>query len=175
MSGRAHEGHLFLIGFMGVGKTTLGRELARRLELSFYDLDEQIEKRTGRRIPELFEERGEPMFREVETDVLREIARKNGPSVVATGGGTFILARNRDIIRSSGISIWLDVPVQDILERVGTGEQRPLWAGRERAMTLLERRLPYYRRADVRFHAENPSPEDTVDQLVRLLESRRLL
>jgi shikimate kinase len=168
------KAHLFLIGFMGVGKTTVGRDLASRLGVPFYDLDEYIERRSGKRVMEIFTEGGESKFRTMETEMLREIVEK-GPGVVATGGGTFTLSKNREIIRSSGISIWLDAATDKLLSRGEIGEHRPLWAGEENARALLEKRLPHYRQADVHFQMDIRNPAEAAKQLAKVLESRQLI
>jgi shikimate kinase len=159
----------FLIGFMGAGKTSVGRDLAKRLKIPFYDLDELIEKRLGKPIGEIFKEDGESVFRTAETRMLEEIAASD-PGVVATGGGAFTRPENREIIHSSGVSIWLDAPTELILERGGRGAHRPLWAGAEKAKILLDKRLPHYRMADVRFDVNTWSPEEAAEKLIKVLE-----
>lgn len=163
----------FLVGFMAVGKTTIGRDMARQLGVPFHDLDERIERRTGKRITEIFTKEGESVFRAIETEVLQQIVSE-GPGVVATGGGTFVNAENRAIIRSAGVSIWLDAPVDMVLERGNLSEHRPLWAGTDRAKALLEQRLQYYRLADIRFHLKTAVPQDAAEQLVEMLRSSHL-
>jgi shikimate kinase len=165
--------HVFLIGFMRVGKTTVGRDLADRLGVPFYDLDERIENLSGREIPEIFEKQDEATFRKIETGVLEDIAGQP-PGIVAAGGGTFTYPRNKAIIRSSGVSVWLDAPTETILERGETGARRPLWAGEEDVRALLEKRLPHYREADLHLRLDTGNPAVATDQLVKLLESHRL-
>jgi shikimate kinase len=159
----------FLIGFMGVGKTSIGRNLAKHLQLDFVDLDELIERESGKSIVEIFSKEGEKAFRRIETQMLHDVAQR-GPAVVSTGGGTFTKPENRDIIRSSGISIWLDAHPELIRSR-GVGSNRPLWRSAEQAMQLLEERTPYYGLADIRFELENWSPEEAAEQLVKILRS----
>ncbi len=159
----------FLIGFMGVGKTSVGGNLAKHLRLQFCDLDELIERESGKSIVEIFSMDGEETFRNLETQILREVAQKS-PVVVATGGGTFVKPENRDIIRCSGISIWLDAP-PDVILRRGAGSHRPLWNSAEQAMQLLEKRIPDYGLADIRFELKNWNPEEAAEQLVKILRS----
>ena len=168
MKDRLTVPRLFLIGFMGAGKSTVGRSLASRLGLPFYDLDTLIEERSGQTIQEIFAAAGESAFRRLETEILRQIVSE-GPGVIATGGGTFTLAENREIIQANGVSIWLDGPTDHIIERGGLGEHRPLWQGEEKARELLERRLPAYRQADLRFDLRESTPEKAAEHLAELL------
>ncbi len=170
MNGERQPRRFFLIGFMGVGKTSVGRNVASKLKIPFYDLDELIEERLGKPITEIFMEDGESAFRTEETRILKEIAASE-PGIVATGGGAFTRSENREIIRSSGVSIWLDAPTDLILERGGRGAHRPLWAGAEDARILLEKRLPHYRMADVRFDLNRWSPKEAAEQLIKVLEA----
>jgi shikimate kinase len=163
-----NKNRFFLVGFMGVGKTTVGRDLAGRLGVPFYDLDELIEKHTGMEIQEIFLRKGEEAFRELETRLLLDLLQRE-PGVIATGGGTFARPENRKIIRSAGMSIWLDAPAELILRRGGLGEHRPLWGGPEKARALLEQRLPYYREADLRFDLEGRRADEAAEHLARIL------
>lgn len=159
----------FLVGFMGVGKTTVGRELAARLGLPFYDLDQMIEERVGQKVAEIFAHSGEGAFRSLETEVLRELLKRE-PGVTATGGGTFARPENRTLIRAAGVSVWLDAPTGLVLERGASGEHRPLWGGPEKARALLEQRLTAYQQADLRFDLREWSAEEAGERLAELLE-----
>ncbi len=141
---------MFLVGFMGCGKTTVGRFLAERLEVPFVDLDEEIERAESATIPEIFERRGEVGFRATETRALADQVVKP-PSVVATGGGLFTVEANRrHIEQAGGCTVFLDVPWELIERRISaTAENRPLWREPARARLLYEARLPTYRLADV--------------------------
>ena len=140
----------FIVGFMGVGKSTVGRGVAKRLGVPFYDLDEEIEQDIGKKIHEIFAAVGEGSFRAIETERLREIVKRE-PGVIATGGGTFTRAENRGIIGSSGVSVWLDAPTELVIERGARGQHRPLWHSTEQIRALLDERLPDYSKADIRF------------------------
>ncbi len=141
----------FIVGFMGVGKSTVGRGVAKRLGVPFYDLDEEIEQDIGKKIHEIFAAVGEGSFRAIETERLREIVKRE-PGVIATGGGTFTRAENREIIGSSGVSVWLDAPTELVIERGARGRHRPLWHSTEQVRALLDERLLDYSKADIRFN-----------------------
>ena len=140
----------FIIGFMGVGKSTVGRGVARRLGVPFYDLDEEIEQEAGKKVYEIFDAVGEGSFRTMETECLREIVTRD-PGIIATGGGTFTLPENREIIGANGVSVWLDAPTEVVIERGARAGHRPLWRNAEQVRALLDERLPDYRQADIRF------------------------
>lgn len=139
---------VFLVGFMGCGKTTTGQALARRLGWAFVDLDSQVEQAFGLSVREIFAQQGEGAFRAMETRKLQETVGLERV-VVATGGGTFVAERNRVLMRASGISVFLDVPWGEILRRLPQKwEERPLFRSPEQALKLYRSRLPFYRLAD---------------------------
>jgi shikimate kinase len=120
---------IYLVGFMGAGKSSVARALARRLGWRAVDVDEMIERRERQTVSAIFAKRGEPYFRSVERTVLLEQI----PSrhlVVATGGGTFADASNRAVIKGDGATVWLDVPIERIIARVPADGRRPLAADR---------------------------------------------
>jgi shikimate kinase len=155
--------NLYLVGFMGVGKTQAGRALAGQLGRSFVDLDERIEDRLGRSIRELFERRGEAAFRQAEFLELERLAAR-ADLVVATGGGTFCSPSNRELIhRSGGVSVFLDPPWTVIHERLGEADsQRPMWVDGDHARGLFLERLPAYRAAMIRIALDGSEDPDTV-------------
>lgn len=141
---------ILLTGFMGAGKTTVGRLIAERLRLPFVDLDSEIETRTGLAVRELFSRHGEPEFRRVEREVLSELLARD-PLVLATGGGTLVDPDNLALAQSAGLVVWLNPPFVEIARRVGPlgKEDRPLFPDEAAAFDLYRRRLPMYRRADL--------------------------
>jgi shikimate kinase len=154
---------LYLVGFMGSGKTTVARALGRRLGWRVIDLDEEIERREGRTVSQVFAEQGEAYFRKVEREVLLAFLPARN-AIVATGGGTFVQAANRADIMADGVAIWLDAPFGHIVDRVPSDGRRPLAADRESFAALFEQRRAVYRLAHIRIDAQG-----RVDALVERL------
>lgn len=141
---------LYLVGFMAVGKTTIGRQLARQLGWTFIDLDREIAVGEEMTVAEIFASHGEPRFRELEARHLTETFDRE-QIVVATGGGVYTHQATVDRLREHGISIWLDLPFEEIEVRLSRSHQsRPLAGAREQTQQLFEQRLPFYRQADLR-------------------------
>ena len=163
-----HRKLIYLLGFMGSGKSTVGPLLARGLGWPFIDLDQVIEAGQGVTIREIFEQAGEPFFRQLEQAALTEMARTE-PAVIALGGGTFVQPANVEVVRESGgIAIWLDCSVDELRHRCAGMTNRPLFRDPESFAQLLEARLPYYQRADYRLSTEGQSPEEIVESILRL-------
>jgi shikimate kinase len=142
---------IVLIGFMGCGKSTVGHELHKMLRYPKIDTDHLLVEREGRPITEIFAESGEEAFRDMESALLRELAADPPDRcIVSTGGGIILREENRLLLRRLGCVVWLQVPFDTILERVGRNRNRPLLNGpdtRRRAETLLAERKPLYREA----------------------------
>ncbi len=138
---------IFLVGFMGAGKTTVGRALARQLHYDFFDLDDLIAVATGKSVQQIFAEQGETAFRTHESNAMkcfRDMVR----SVVALGGGAYVSEKNRNSLRAIGKTVWLDCPLEVCLERIRGNKSRPL-LGREDAMSaLFAQRREAYAQAD---------------------------
>jgi shikimate kinase len=160
---------VYLVGFMGSGKTTVARALARRLGWQALDIDEAIEHQEHDSVAGLFAKRGEPHFRAVERAILaRQVPLRF--SVVATGGGTFIDPQNRALINSDGASVWLDVPLDRLVTRVPADGRRPLAADRTEFERLYHARRAAYEQAHHRIDASRLSVDALVEQLVDWLE-----
>ena len=154
-----------LAGMMGSGKSTVARELARLLSRRVVDTDLEVERRAGRPVAAIFEERGEPAFRALERAVVRGIA---GPVVVSLGGGAFCDPGNAEHLIRIGRVIFLDVSPEEAARRVGRGRGRPL-AGQWEA--LLRARLPMYRRAPITVDVDALSPDAVARRIAALLEA----
>jgi shikimate kinase len=151
---------LVLVGFMGAGKTSVGRELAKFLQWDFIDLDEVIEQREGRTVQQIFAEDGEAHFREIERRKLEQVLRQSsGDSVVSVGGGAFAQPGCVELIGKCGaISVLLDAPVEELRRRVRMGNSvRPLAADRARFFELYKERRSAYERAHNRFDTAGKS------------------
>lgn len=166
---------IYLTGFMGSGKSTVGRLLAARLGFPFLDLDEDIERRAGMRVREIFELHGEPVFRRMEREALEATAALPDV-VVATGGGTVAFDVNDRFIRESGLSVWLNPSFATIVQRIGAmgKEDRPLFRNETQALALYRERLPAYRRADLTMDmAPGEGPEEIAARIALRLGERR--
>ena len=159
---------IYLLGFMGSGKSTVGKLLAGVLGWPFIDLDTIIEAGQGLSIREIFENSGEPFFRQIERAALVE-ASKAEPAVIALGGGTFAQPPNVDLIRESGgTTVWLDCPPEILRARCQGLENRPLFRDEQSFTMLFMERLPYYRLADFRISTESHEPDEVVEQILSL-------
>jgi shikimate kinase len=161
---------IFLVGFMGSGKSTVGRIVADRLSRPFVDTDERVVAREGRTIEQIFAREGEGYFRAAEWDALREIAA-SPPPVVATGGGLFLGSLQRRWLRARGLTVWLDASLAACRTRVALGGGRPLWLERADSIdfrVLFERRRAVYALADLRLPADGSGEGVARDLLQRL-------
>ncbi len=154
---------------MGAGKTTVGKILAKRLRLTFIDLDEVIEKELNLTIQEIFSRYGEDFFRDAETKALRSIADKDR-YVVATGGGVVLRKENWQIMIANGITVYLRAPAEVLWTRVRNNTSRPLLQVEnpfERLCELFTQRIPQYEKADLIVDTENVSPEDVAEEIIK--------
>jgi shikimate kinase len=159
---------IYLLGFMGSGKSTVGALVAQALSWPFIDLDVTIEAGQGQSIREIFENAGEPFFRGIEHAALTE-ASKTEPAVIALGGGTFVQEANIKFIRErGGTTIWLDSPLEDLVQRCEGIQNRPLFRDRNSFQQLLQQRLPYYQMAEYRVSTEGRAPQEVKEQILRL-------
>ena len=165
---------IVLIGMMGAGKTTIGRRLAKRLALPFVDADAEIEKAAGCSIPDIFALHGEAAFRAGEQRVLARLLSQP-PQVIATGGGAFMNAETRALIRARGTSVWLRADLDVLVKRVKRNHNRPLLRQgdpHEILARLMRERDPVYGEADVAVESNEGEPEQVVDAIIARLRQR---
>lgn len=163
---------LVLVGLMGVGKSTVGKRLAALLKRDFVDADHEIEEAAQRSISEIFEEFGEPYFREGERRVIGRLMAE-GRGVIATGGGAFIDPQTRDLILSEGIAVWIDCEIDVLVERTGRRDTRPLLRQgdpHEILSKLYEDRRPLYSQAQIRVMSIEGPHVRTADRILEAVD-----
>ncbi|HKY26718.1 MAG TPA: shikimate kinase [Pyrinomonadaceae bacterium] len=163
---------LIIVGFMGSGKSTVARALARRLSSTMTDLDAEIARTDGRAPKEIIEQDGEAAFRKIETRVLEQVLNEQTEQVIALGGGAWPLPNNRNLISNHGaITIWLDAPFDLCWQRiVRTGNERPLAQNVPQARALYNARRPAYSLAKIHVTASaDKSAEQIADEVIRHL------
>ncbi|HEY0704166.1 MAG TPA: shikimate kinase [Candidatus Acidoferrales bacterium] len=161
-----------LTGFMGTGKSTVARLLARQIGWLHIDLDKRIVEAAGQSIPEIFAKRGEPEFRRIEHEqiarILGEASEQQRPRLVSLGGGTTAQPQNLALLRQAGaILIWLHCPVEDLLKRIAHIQDRPLFRDEASFRKLYLERLPFYELAEYRVES-NVEPLRVVEQILAL-------
>jgi shikimate kinase len=162
---------IVMVGLMGCGKTAIGRRLGAALDLPFVDADDEIERAAGKTISEIFADHGEPYFREGERKVIARLLRQ-GPQVLATGGGAFMNAETRSNIRRAGISVWLRADLVVLMKRVLRRDNRPLLKTADpeaRMRELMQQRHPIYAEADVIVESRDVAHEVIVDEIIDCL------
>jgi shikimate kinase len=160
---------VYLIGFMGAGKTTIGRQLAKKLRWKFIDLDRAIEEGEHRQVSEIFREQGEPQFRTIEQHYLKEVSSSNR-AVIALGGGTYIDPQNRTVADKSGLTVWLKVSFAKVADRVKMDGTRPKFDNREEAERLYQKREPYYALAKLHVSTDDGTPESVADEIIGVIK-----
>ncbi len=164
-----------LVGLMGAGKSTIGRRLARRLDLPFADADDEIERAAGLTVAEIFERFGEAHFRDGERRVLARLAQ-GPPQVIATGGGAFVNDETRALILERCVAIWLDAAIGTLAKRVGRKDHRPLLKDKdphEVLAALAAERNPRYAEAHLAVRSDGAPAEAAVDRILEALAGWR--
>lgn len=162
---------IVLVGLMGVGKSTVGRRLAARLQLPFTDADHEIERAAGMPITEIFARFGEPYFRDGERRVIQRLV-DGTPKVIATGGGAFINDETRALILDQATAVWLDAPIHILADRVRKRDTRPLLRDRDPVEVLTELaavRNPIYAEAPIRITSDQAPHESAVEAILKAL------
>jgi shikimate kinase len=161
---------IYLVGFMGAGKTTAAHALGKRLDWKVEDIDACIERDERRDIPTIFRQDGEPYFRARERAVLIGLLPERG-AVVAAGGGTFADPSNRELMLRDGAVVWLDAPFSTVVSRIPVDGRRPLASDRLEMEQLYNQRLAAYRQAHLRVDAGRGSVEELVDAILEWLDT----
>jgi len=162
---------IYLVGFMGSGKSTVGRLLAGRIGWHFVDLDQEIEASERMSVLEIFETRGEAEFRRLERETMRERVRAiecGRPTVLSLGGGAIVQPENYALVENNGVTIWLDCPFETVRRRVEPASHRPLARDPVALRQLYEARRESYARADYRIPIESDDPAVAVEAALRL-------
>lgn len=167
--------HILLVGFMGSGKSTVGRLLARSTGRTLIDTDAGIEHMTGRSIPDIFSVEGEAAFRAYEREYLLRLVGER-PAVVSCGGGIVTTAPCRELLEQLGTVVFLEVGADEALARIGSSSTRPLLKGADEMRALLDERLPWYRAvADVCIDTSGKEPGQVADEVRAALVERGVL
>jgi shikimate kinase len=160
--------NIALTGFMGTGKSEVGRLLAKKLGYVFVDLDSEIEKKSGMKITDIFSRHGENVFRDMESEEIRSVSNAER-LIISTGGGAVLRQENMDNLRKKGFIVCLSASPETILSRVGGNSDRPLLNVEDqlaRIKELLAARQPYYDKADIVVETENKSPLQIADEII---------
>ena len=175
MTGSPLSGHVLLTGFMGSGKTTVGAALARAAGAPFDDLDEEVESQLNLSIVDIFQAHGEPFFRRAELDALRGLTAAS-PRVVALGSGTFCSPEGQDAANRAGLTVWLECPFAEMMQRYRHFHApRPFAGGEAELRALLEQRLPFYAGAALHLPTGARPVAAVVEELLRALRWKNLL
>ena len=161
--------HIILIDFMGAGKTTIGKALARECQLTFLDTDEQIESWQQMKISDIFARYGEAYFRDLETELLRKLQKEKERMVISVGGGLPVRKENRALLKKMGDVVYLQAKVETLTARLDGSKDRPKLAGgdlRERIISLMDAREAFYiETADVQIHTDNKKIQEVVKEI----------
>ncbi len=164
--------NIYLVGFMGTGKTATGKALAKRLKRVFVDMDDLIIEQEKMPISDIFKSKGEPFFRKIEKEVIAELAKKND-LIVACGGGAFVDSDNIRLMKSTGIVVCLTSSPEKIFERTRAFSHRPLLNVKDpigRIKELLEKRMPFYAQAHYSIDCDKLSVEESAQKVIECLK-----
>jgi shikimate kinase len=170
---RSKMKNIVITGFMGTGKTAVGRELARLLDMRLIDLDAEIEASRDMPINEIFKEFGEQVFREIETDVIKKLSR-NKEVIISTGGGAVLKEENMEALRETGIIVCLMASPETILRRTRAVNDRPLLQVEnplEKIRELLDFRKPYYEKADIMIATDLKTPLQVAEEIAEKVKA----
>ena len=165
--------NIVLIGFMGVGKTTIGQLIAEKLSIAFFDTDKIIEQNMNMTIPEFFEKLGENEFRKYETEVVELLSSTEG-CVISCGGGIVLNKNNMDTLSKNGIIIYLQASIDTIVKRVSLNKTRPIIAAMENPKRdieiLFNKRKKFYENNDFSFNTDSLTPNEIADSIINKIK-----
>jgi shikimate kinase len=167
--------NIILTGFMGTGKTAVGKELSRLLNMKLIDVDTEIEKSEKMTINEIFIRFGEKRFREIETEIVKKVSQ-NKNIIISTGGGVVLKQENIDILKKNGVIVCLTASPETILNRTGNDNNRPLLQVEnplKRIKELINFRKPYYEKADIMIDTEGKNPLQIAEEIIERLKRER--
>lgn len=167
--------NIILIGFMGTGKTAVGRELSRLLNMKLIDVDTEIEKSEKMTINEIFERFGEARFRDIETDMVKKVAQ-NKNVIISTGGGVVLRAENMESLKKNGIIVCLTASPEKIFERISNNSDRPLLRVEDplkKIKELLTFREPFYKKAEIMIDTDDKNPLQIAEEIIERLKTKR--
>ena len=161
--------NIVLVGFMGTGKTEVGKILSKKLGYALIDADTEIEKKQNMTITEIFRQQGEPAFRDIESEIIKKLAGMK-KTVISTGGGAVLRPENISNLKSNGVVVCLSATPETILQRTSVNNDRPLLQTEnplQKINELLEYRRPYYEKADIMIDTENKNPLEIAEEIIR--------
>jgi shikimate kinase len=167
--------NIILTGFMGSGKTAVGKELSRLLDMKLIDVDTEIEKSEKITINEIFKQFGEPRFREIETEMIRKLSESKN-AVISTGGGAVLKQENMDILRKNGAIVCLTASPETILQRTSNSDDRPLLKVEnplKKINELLNFRKPFYQKADFMIDTEGKNPLQIAEEVIQKVKDKK--
>ena len=161
--------NIILVGFMAVGKTTIGKSLKEILGYSIFDVDKLVEKEEKMSIPEIFEKKGEEYFRTLEKETAKKLLSRNN-NIISTGGGLFLNDEIRSLALKNNFVVFLDLDIKEVYKRVNRNDFRPLAKGKsmEELNYLYQKRLPYYLKANARIVTDNKTPNQIAEEIKEL-------
>ena len=167
--------NIVLTGFMGTGKTTIGRELSKMLHMKLVDIDAEIEKTQKMKINDIFRIYGEQYFRDIETDMIKKLSRGKN-IIISTGGGAVLRDENMEALKENGIIFCLNASTETIMERTGRSEDRPLLKvenPKEKISEMLSSRRPFYKKAGIMIETDCKTPLEIVQEIMEIIRCRK--
>ena len=161
--------NIVLVGFMGTGKTEVGKILSKKLGYALIDADTEIEKKQNMTITEIFRQQGEPAFRDIESEIIKKLAGMK-KTVISTGGGAVLRPENISNLKSNGVVVCLSATPETVLQRTSVNNDRPLLQTEnplQKINELLEYRKPYYEKADIMIDTENKNPLEIAEEIIK--------